>query len=99
VRDLNLLDSALSRPRNVAEYETPDVARLAAAYAFGVVRNHPFADGNKRTAFVLAELFIELNGHALDIKDADAIAMMLDLAAGNVDETIFAQWLRAHLVA
>lgn len=95
VRDHGLLDSALARPVNWFAYEDErDLCRLAAAYAGGIVRNHPFADGNKRTAFVAAVLFLELNGLVLDAPDGEAIAAMLDLAAGDLPEEGFAAWLR-----
>ena len=94
VRDAGLLDSALARPRNLALYGQPDVCELAAAYAFGLVRNHPFVDGNKRSAFVAAELFLALNGHRLTASDADCVLEMLRLAASEIDEQVFAAWLR-----
>ena len=97
VRDMGLLDSALARAPNIVAYEQPDIARLAAAYAHGVAKNHPFLDGNKRTAFVLCELFLELNGATLEAEDADCIAAMIDLAAGAMSEAAFAEWLRTHL--
>ena len=98
VRDEGLLASALSRPRNLAAYGTPDAADLAAAYAFGLARNHPFIDGNKRTAFVCAELFIMLNGLSFTASDAQCVTQMLLLAAGDVSETAYAAWLRAGCV-
>jgi death on curing protein len=94
ILDLNALDSALARAPNIAGYEQPDVFRLAAAYASGVVRGHPFTDGNKRTGFVLCELFLELNGSQLRADDADCIAAVMDLAAGSMTEAQFADWLR-----
>jgi death-on-curing protein len=98
-RDEGLLASALARPRNVAAYgEDPDAASLAAAYAFGLSRNHPFLDGNKRTAFVVMELFLNLNGWTLEADDAVCISMMLTLAAGKLSEKLLAKWLRGHLV-
>jgi death-on-curing protein len=97
VRDAGLLDSALARPINVWAYGTDDPATLAAAYAFGVARNHPFVDGNKRTAWVLARLFLALNGHALRFTAADAIKTMLALAAGELTEEEMADWFRQHL--
>jgi death-on-curing protein len=97
IRDAGLLDSALSRPRNLVLYGTPDAAELAASYAFGLARNHPFVDGNKRTAYVAAELFLGLNGFVLTSSDSDSILKMLALAAGDIDETTFAAWLRQHL--
>jgi death on curing protein len=97
VRDAGLLESALARPRNLAAYGAPDAAALAAAYGFGLARNHPFIDGNKRTAFVATELFLTLNGFDLDAGDADCVVVMLALAAGNLEESEFADWLRQHM--
>ncbi len=96
VRDPGLLDSALSRALNRAGYGAPDVAELAAAYAYGIARKHPFVDGNKRTAFVCAELFLALNGWELTATDPDCVLTMLALAAGDMDEASYAAWLRAH---
>jgi death on curing protein len=96
-RDEGLLQSALARPRNLATYGDPDVANLAAAYGFGIARNHPFVDGNKRTAFVAVELFLALNEADLTASDADCALTMLDVAAGTLDEPTFAAWIRAHL--
>jgi len=94
IRDESLLSSALARPRNLLAYgESPDAASLAAAYAFGIARNHPFLDGNKRTAFVVMELFLDLNGWFLNAEDADCIATMENLAAGDLSERAFAAWL------
>lgn len=97
VRDAGLMDSALARPRQLAAYGTPDVADLAAAYGFGLARNRPFVDGNKRTAFVAAELFLALNGWSLQASDADCVLTMLSLAAGDIDDTTFAAWLRERI--
>lgn len=95
LRDENLLASALARPHNLDAYgDKPDVAAIAAAYAFGIARNHPFFDGNKRTAFVLMELFLNLNGRILEASDAECITTMQELAAGNLREEDFAAWLR-----
>lgn len=99
VRDLHLLDSALARPENLAVYGEPDVAALAAAYAFGIARNHPFVDGNKRTAAVVSETFLLLNGYALDATDAELVVAFLALAAGELSEEELADWFRQHLVA
>ena len=96
VRDAGLLDSALGRPQNLAAYETPDAAALAAAYGWGISRNHPFIDGNKRTGFVAAELFLSLNGYELTATDADCVITMLNVAAGTLTEDAFAAWLRQH---
>ena len=98
VRDTGLLSSALSRPRNLAAYGSPDAADLAAAYAFGLARNHPFVDGNKRTAFVCAELFLLLHGYLLAASDAECVTQMLRLASGSLDEPDCAAWLRASSV-
>lgn len=97
VRDTGLLDSALARPLQLAHYGQPDAADLAASYGFGLARNHPFVDGNKRTAFVAVELFLALNGFALDADDAECVLTMLRMAAGQLDEPAFAQWVREHL--
>ena len=96
VRDVGLLDSALSRAPNLAAYGEADAATLSAAYGYGLSRNHPFIDGNKRTGFVAAELFLNLNGFELDATDADCVITMLGVAAGEVSEDAFAAWLRAH---
>ncbi|MBL0923193.1 MAG: type II toxin-antitoxin system death-on-curing family toxin [Sphingomonadaceae bacterium] len=97
VRDANLLDSALARPVNQWNYGADDPAALAAAYAYGVARNHPFADGNKRTAWVLARLFLALNGHVLAFNQADATQMVLALAAGELSENELTDWFRQHI--
>jgi len=96
VRDGTSLDSALARPRNLVAYGAPDRADLAAAYGYGIARNHPFVDGNKRTAFVAAELFLMLNGFRLDASDSDCVIVMLAVAAGDIDEARFAEWIREH---
>jgi death-on-curing protein len=99
VRDDGMLESAVARPRNSWGYGEDDPAALAAAYAFGVARNHPFVDGNKRTAWVLARLFLAVNGHELRFAAGDAIAAMLALAAGELSEAEMADWFRSHLDA
>ena len=96
-RDANLLESALARPVNLGAYESPDVAMLAASYAVGIAKNHPFIDGNKRTAFVAMELFLYLNGHELMADDADCVLTMLGMAAGNIGEVEFAEWIQRHI--
>lgn len=96
VRDVGLFESAMSRPLNMAEHSNPDAADLAAAYAWGISRNHAFIDGNKRTAFVAAELFLEINGHSLQASDADCVVTMLAVAAGDITESEFAAWIREH---
>lgn len=97
LRDANLLASALSRPKQLANYESPDAAALAASYGYGIARNHPFTDGNKRTAFVATELFLVLNGFELMADDSACVFIMLDVAAGKLDEQAFAAWIRQHL--
>jgi death-on-curing protein len=97
IRDAGLLDSALARPLHRATYGAPDAAELAASYAFGIVRNHPFVDGNKRTAFVVLELFLALNGFGLEADDAACVLMMLVLSAGELDEPTLAAWIRARV--
>jgi death on curing protein len=95
LRDEGLLESALARPRNLHAYEgETDLCRLAAAYAAGIVRNHPFVDGNKRAAFAAAGAFLMLNGLDLVGDKAEATVAMLDLAAGELPEEGFAAWLR-----
>lgn len=94
VRDAGLFESALARPENLAVYANPDVADLAAAYGWGISRNHAFVDGNKRTGFVAVELFLDLNGYDLDASDADCVVTMLAVAAGDITEPEFAAWIR-----
>lgn len=96
VRDAGLFDSALARPVNLAAYGEPDFADLAASYGFGLAKNHPFVDGNKRTAFVAVELFLALNGYQLQANDMDCVMTMLALAAGELEEADFAAWLRQN---
>ena len=93
VRDEGLLESALARPQNQFTYGETDVAALAGAYAFGIAKNHPFIDGNKRTAFVACELFLAANGYDLVASDEECLAMMLGLAASEIGEADFAAWL------
>lgn len=97
VRDPGLIESALARPVNRWSYGDDDLAALAASYAFGVARNHTFVDGNKRTAWVLARLFLALNGVTLAFKPEDAIQAMLALAAGELSEDEMADWFRTHI--
>ncbi len=92
------MSSALARPHNLEAYgDDVDEATLAAAYAFGIARNHAFLDGNKRTAFVVMELFLDLNGWILKADDAECISVMESLAAGELGEKAFATWLRKHI--
>lgn len=98
LRDEGLLDSALARPLNLLAYGEPDVAALAASYAMGVAKNHPFVDGNKRAAFLTVGMFLYLNGHRLSTTQADATVTVLALAAGDITEEQFAAWLREKIV-
>ena len=94
MRDDGLLESALARPRNVALYqELVTLAQLAAAYAFGITKNHPFIDGNKRAAFLAMNLFLEKNGWQLVATEVDATLTTLSLAAGEIDESALADWV------
>ena len=98
VRDHGLLASALSRPENLAACGTPDVSDLAAAYGYGISRNHPFLDGNKRTGFVAMLMFLSLNGYQLVADDANKVLTVLAVAAGEMTEADFATWIRQHAV-
>lgn len=98
VRDLRLFGSAMDRPRNLAAYEDADAAGLAASYAFGLARNHPFVDGNKRTAAVVSETFLVVNGLALNATDAEIVVTYLALAAGELTEDALADWFRERIV-
>ncbi len=97
VRDMSLFDSALGKPLNVAAYGEPSVAKLAASYGYGIARNHPFLDGNKRTAFVAVELFLVLNGFRLVAGDAQCVLTMLDVAADQITEDAFTAWIEARI--
>jgi death-on-curing protein len=98
VRDQSLLESALARPENLAAYGTPDASDLAAAYGFGISRNHAFIDGNKRTGFVAAEMFLILNGFQLAADDTNSALTMLAVSAGDITEAEFADWIRLNIV-
>lgn len=98
VRDLGLLESALARPQNVHAYESAaDLASLAAAYAFGIAKNHPFVDGNKRTALVAMRVFIILNAGELTATQEEKYLTIMDLAAGELSEDDLAAWIRQHI--
>lgn len=97
VRDTGLLDSAMARPQNLAVYGRPGAAALAAAYAYGIARNHPFVDGNKRTAAVVSETFLMLNGYRLDATDAEVVVGFLALAAGELSEDELTAWFQSHI--
>jgi death-on-curing protein len=96
VRDIGLLESALQRPVHLFNYQSPDLIELAAAYGFGIARNQPFVDGNKRTSAVVAELFLHLNGFQLTASDAEFVTTWLALADKSMDESEFIAWLRAN---
>jgi death-on-curing protein len=97
LRDLALLQSALARPQNLAAYETPDAAALAAAYFFGLARHHPFTDGNKRTAFIAANVFLLDNGYDITALDPEIVRLTLSVAAGHTQESELIAWLRASM--
>ena len=97
LRDAGALAAALERPRHKWAYGQTDIAALAAAYAWGLARSHPFADGNKRTAWVLARLFLVMNGHRLTFGASEAIRIVLALASGKLEEGALADWIRARL--
>ncbi|MGK5049680.1 type II toxin-antitoxin system death-on-curing family toxin [Janthinobacterium sp. GB4P2] len=101
LRDKNAVESAVGRAQQLATYgePAPDAADLAAAYAFGLARNHGFSDGNKRTAWVVARVFLVDNGEGLDFTEIDAIRLMQNVAAGNITEQELAQWFRLRLAS
>lgn len=96
IRDEGLLESALARPENLAAYGEPDAFDLAAAYAFGIAKNHPFVDGNKRAGFMAAATFLALNGFELSAPEQDVVETVLGLAASAISEQEFADWLREN---
>jgi len=97
IRDARLLESALARPRQIYAYgDKRDIVGMAAAYMAGIVRNHPFIDGNKRTGFVIGALFLEMNGYRFTATEEAAAQAVMSLAAGALDETAIAQWLREN---
>ena len=96
VRDEHLLDSALARPQQLFAYGKPDMADMAAAYAAGIVKNHPFLDGNKRTGFMLGAGFLERNGFEFHAAEAEAALHTLALAAGKMSEAAYAAWLKTN---
>lgn len=99
VRDNGLLESALTKPINRWNYGEDDLSTLAAAYAYGVARNHPFVDGNKRTAWVLARLFLDINGRKLKFDPIDATQTMTALAAGELSEEKLTAWFNSHIAS
>ncbi len=96
VRDVGLFQSAVARPMQIAAYGDPDTFELAAAYCYGIAKNHPFIDGNKRTAFVAMEMFLMLNGFELSANDIECIVTMLSVAAGDTSDGELAAWIRAN---
>ncbi len=97
IREAGLLESAMARPQNLALYGDPDICELAASYAFGIARNHPFVDGNKRTAAVVSETFLLLNEGHLQATDAEVVVAFVALAAGELSEDELTAWFRDHL--
>lgn len=97
VRAEGLFEGAMARPQNLAAYGEPDAAALAASYAYGLARNHPFVDGNKRTAAAVSEGFLNLNGHSLVASDAEVVVIFVDLAAGEISEDELAEWFRERV--
>tara|TARA_R110002124_G_C8805105_1_gene502737 strand:+ start:80 stop:475 length:396 start_codon:yes stop_codon:yes gene_type:complete len=98
VRDEGLLDSALDRPLNKFAYEEPDLFTLAAAYAYGIATNHPFVDGNKRTAYVTALTFLRINGWRVEANQTDKYETFIALASGELKEEALADWFRTHAI-
>jgi death-on-curing protein len=96
VRDEGLLDSALGKPQNLFAYGKPSLFEMAASYGFGLVKNHPFLDGNKRIGFATAILFLELNGYRFGASEVDVVLRTLALAAGEMSEAAYAEWLKAN---
>ncbi len=99
VRDSGLLESALARPKNLAGYGEPTLSELAAAYCVGVVRNHPFLDGNKRVGFAAADVFLQLNGLEITASEPEVVFMIRDLAAGEIAEAELAAWIASNVEA
>jgi len=96
VRDEGLLESGLSKPRNLFAYASPTLAEMAASYAVGIILNHPFLDGNKRTGFMVAAVFLEVNGWIFTATEESTVKNTLALAAGKLKESGYAAWLKAH---
>jgi death-on-curing protein len=96
IRDEGLLESALARPLNLASDGEPDIVELAVLYAIAIARNHPFLNGNRRTAYAALETFLELNGCVFPVSDAEAVVMTLAMAAGDISDDAFTEWVRSH---
>lgn len=99
IRDGGMLDSALDRPKNLFLHEKPSLPELAGSYGFGLIKNHPFVDGNKRIGFAVAVLFLEINGWKFSATEVDAVLNTLALAAGDTDEPAFSHWLKENAVS
>jgi death on curing protein len=95
-KDESLLEAALMRPRHKAVYASLEIFDLAAAYAWGIVRDHPFSDGNKRVALVICETFLELNGYLLEAADEECVRVFLEMAAGDLSESEMAHWIKTN---
>lgn len=98
LRDRGLFESALARPQNLAAYQEPDAAALAAAYCYGLAKNHAFVDGNKRISLVALESFLVLNGYRLEVDDTQCVLIILSVASGAMAEDELAEWIRRHIV-
>jgi death on curing protein len=98
LRDVGLLESAVQRPINKSQYETPDLSELAASYAFGIARNHPFIDGNKRTALVASFTFLYLNGYRVNTTQVENVRVFLALASGTLSESQLAEWFKSNII-
>ncbi|RVB77881.1 MULTISPECIES: type II toxin-antitoxin system death-on-curing family toxin [unclassified Mesorhizobium] len=98
IRDQGMLESALYRPQQREIYDEPDLCELASAYLFGIAKNHPFVDGNKRTAFAAADLFLYFNGLSVEAEQADIIQLVMMVAAGEIDEAGAAAFFRDHVI-
>ncbi len=100
MRDESLFESAMMRPQNLANYdENADIAEIAASYCYGLIKNYPFIDGDKRVAFLSVGIFLGINGYSLKVSPAEAIQAILGLASGDITEAAFAQWVRDHMEA
>lgn len=99
IRDEGLLESAIARPQHLYAYKKPGLTEIAAVYATGIVKNHPFLDGNKRTGFLAAALFLELNGYIFRAPEEEVVERTLALAAGVIDEKAYAEWLERSCAA
>jgi death on curing protein len=98
LRDAGLLESALARPHAVFSYEDPDLARLAAKYGFGLAKNHPFLDGNKRIAFVTTNVFLIVNGYEIEAPEPEVVNIILKVADGRMKVSAFAAWIRDSMI-